>query len=577
MLRSRKALEGLTPYPISPTPRAGQICLDMNENPRGPSPLVLKAIKGLKKEDLFSYPDYQKLYFALANYTGQKTENLILTCGGDEAIRIILDAFVEEGENVIVSTPTYSMYNLLLRLRGARIKEIHYEKNLIFPGKKLLEQNKSNPGAVVLVNPASPTGEEIQEKTIEEVLRVFSNIPVLLDETYHHYSGNSAVNLVKKYPNLFILRTFSKAFSLAGLRLGYVISQKENIKKLHLVNPPYPVSGPAVIAGIAALEDQEFLEKETKMAEEEKKFLLQGLSALDLEVRLTKTNFILVNFGENALKIKDRLKEKNIRVRSLEDHKPLQQFLRVSLGTRENHIAFLQALKEILAPQVILFDLDGVLVNVNQSYLQAIRETVAFFSQEIPPLEEIIKHKQRGGFNNDWDLTSFLLKNRGLEIQKKEGIDKFQEYYLGENFSGLIKKEKPLVKKGFLEKVSSKFKIGLVTGRPRKEAIYALENMGIKNFFQSIVTMDDLPPSKGKPDPLGINMAMEELGGKRGVYIGDNPDDMKAAKAAGLVPIGCLPPDFTGEDRNALEKAGAKIILEKINELEDILKCAVEM
>lgn len=577
MIPPRKALAGLAPYPVSKTPRAGQICLDMNENPRGPSTRVMQALQGLKKEHLYSYPDYQELYSALADYTGQKVDNLILTCGGDEAIRIVLDAFVEENEKVVLATPTYSMYHLLLKLRGADLIEIQYGEDLIFPQEKIFELSKSKPGALILVNPASPTGEKIPQKTIEKSLDLFKNIPVLLDETYHHYSGDSAVGLVEKYPNLFILRTFSKAFSLAGLRLGYVISQKENINKLNLVNPPYPVSGPAVIAAVAALEDREFLREEVEKVEEEKNFLVQELSSLELEVRLTATNFILVKFGEKALEVKKRLAKETIRVRSLENYPPLQEYLRVSLGTRDNHLAFLKALKGILSPKVVLFDLDGVLINVNQSYLQAIRETVGFFSNKPPEPEEIHAQKQTGGFNNDWDLTCFLLEQRGVKPPRKRVIEKFQELYLGTNFNGLIKKEKPLFKKDFLERLSAKYGMGIVTGRPKQEAIYALEKMGILHLFQSIITLDDVPPGRGKPDPLGLELALKELGSNHGIYIGDNPDDMQAARGAGLIPVGCLPPGFTAKDQEALKRAGAKKILENIYDLEEILKCAVEM
>ncbi len=577
MIRPRKTLEGLSPYPVSKIPRAGHICLDMNENPRGPSPRVMKALKELKEKHLYSYPDYQGLYSALADYTGLKGKNLILTCGGDEAIRIVLDAFVEEGEKVVLTTPTYSMYNLLLKLRGADLIELQYGKDLVFPQEKLFELAKTKPGAVILINPASPTGETIPLKTIEKTLELFKDVPVLLDETYHHYSGYSAVELVNKYPNLFILMTFSKAFSLAGLRLGYVISQEENITKLDLVNPPYPVSGPAVIAAAAALKDREFLREEVKKVEEEKKFLFKELASLDLEVRLTKTNFILVNFGKNALEIKKQLTERKILVRSLENYPPLQNYLRVSLGTRENHLAFLQALKEIIRPKIILFDLDGVLIDVNQSYLQAIRETVGFFSSNLPEWKEIQTQKQAGGFNNDWDLTCFLIEQRGLEVPRKTVIDKFQEFYLGNNFDGLIDKEKPLIRKDFLESLSANYKMGIVTGRPKPEAIYTLEKMGVLHFFQSLITMDDVPSKRGKPDPLGLELAIKELGSKHGFYIGDNPDDMKAARAAGLIPLGCLPPDFTSEDQKALKRAGARRILENINELEEILKCAVEV
>ena len=187
--------------------------------------------------------------------------------------------------------------------------------------------------------------------------------------------------------------------------------------------------------------------------------------------------------------------------------------------------------------KAVLFDMDGVLVDVSQSYRQAIVETVETFSGiKIPPAA-IEQYKSRGGLNNDWDLTGAILKDQGISAAKQEIIAVFQQFYSGKNFDGLIRHESWMFPEQELQRICKTYKTGIVTGRPREEAHYTLKRFGKDHFFPVVITMDDLPPGKGKPDPAGLLLAMERLQGGGGWYIGDTIDDEVAARGAGLVPI----------------------------------------
>ncbi len=226
---------------------------------------------------------------------------------------------------------------------------------------------------------------------------------------------------------------------------------------------------------------------------------------------------------------------------------------------------------EKLKIETILFDIDGVLVDVSQSYRRAAVITAEFFTGDNIKIEETQELKELGGYNNDWDLTEGLIKRRGKNIEKQKIIDKFQEYYLGtETEKGLIENEQWLLNKEILKELSKKFLIGIITGRPREEAIIALNVARVKEFFPVIIAMEDV--EKGKPDPSGINMAMEQLGNKNAIYIGDAADDMRAAKNAGIIGIGCIPPGNNGSVRKVLERVGAKIVLEKVDEIKDVIE-----
>jgi len=226
---------------------------------------------------------------------------------------------------------------------------------------------------------------------------------------------------------------------------------------------------------------------------------------------------------------------------------------------------------EKIKVETILFDIDGVLVDVSQSYRLAIANTTEFFTGEKIEEGEIQSLKEQTGFNNDWDLTEALIKKRGKEIPKQEIIDKFQEYYLGtKNTKGFIENEEWLLDKDILKQLSENFLIGIITGRPKEEANIALDVAGVKEYFKVIIAMEDTA-GKGKPNPLGINMAREQLGNKNALYVGDAADDMRAAKNAGIIGVGCIPPNNKSDLGKVLEGLGAQIVLNKVDEIKDVI------
>ncbi len=218
--------------------------------------------------------------------------------------------------------------------------------------------------------------------------------------------------------------------------------------------------------------------------------------------------------------------------------------------------------------QAILFDMDGVLVDVEKSYRLAIQQTVKeLLGIEISPAD-IQKYKNRGGLNNDWDLTEAILIDNGESIDKKNIVATFQKYYLGRNYSGLIQNDRWQAPLELLTFLSRKYKIGIVTGRPREEARFTLKRFEVEGYFLELVTMDDVPQGRGKPDPFGLKLAMNSLRTHGGWYIGDTVDDMKAAEGAGMIPIGFI---NKSEEFNFLAfplyQNGAQQVVRNFNEL----------
>jgi len=224
--------------------------------------------------------------------------------------------------------------------------------------------------------------------------------------------------------------------------------------------------------------------------------------------------------------------------------------------------------------KAFLFDMDGVLVDVSKSYLVAIQKTVEYYLDSPVSLDEIQVYRNRGGLNNDWDLTECILKEKGKDIAKDTLIEVFQEFYLGKNFDGLIQSESWLLKRSVLKEIRRIGKMGIVTGRPRLETDYVLQRFAVEGFFSVVVTMDDVPSDKQKPDPFGIVKALNNLSADSAWYFGDTVDDMTAAAKAGVIPVGVMAPG-TGSDamaqRGVLLSHGAHKVLDDINDTLEVL------
>ncbi|MBN2244279.1 MAG: HAD-IA family hydrolase [Candidatus Aminicenantes bacterium] len=225
--------------------------------------------------------------------------------------------------------------------------------------------------------------------------------------------------------------------------------------------------------------------------------------------------------------------------------------------------------------KAFLFDMDGVLIDVSQSYRKTIQKVIEFFLNIKMKNNQIQEYKNRGGFNNDWDLTYKILIDNGFSQNINSVIEIFQKYYLGNSYNGLIKNEKWLLNRDILIEINSSIHMGIITGRPKKEALYSLNRFQMEQFFSALITMDDLPKEKSKPDPMGIKKVLLQLQiqAAQAFYFGDSIDDISAALNAGVIPIGIIPPGVERrEHKHLLKSHGAQLVLNNINEIKELVK-----
>ena len=565
----KKHLERLKPYPLPPYRREKFIRLDLNENPLGPSPRVMETLKNIRAIDLNTYPFYPEIEKKIADYIGVDPQWVVVTNGADDAIKCVFEAHVDHGDKVLMPHPTYSMYEVYTDLYNGIKEFVHYREIGRFPLEEFLEK-VPHADLVVVVNPANPTGEKISRDSFVKILEKSSGKPVILDETYWQFGGESFADLVESYENLFVVHSFSKLFALAGLRLGYLVTQKRDL--IEKVIEPFRVSSIAVKIGIAALDDSDFYMKILKVLKENQDFLVNEIQKRGFTAYRTHTNFVLVNAGVRANFIRNKLFEKGILAKTYSTPGILNGFLRISIGLFEDLQKLLKELDTILPARLLIFDMDGVLVDVRDSYRTAIKLTAEFFTGEEVSYEEIQKFKDRGGLNNDWDLTLEIIRSRGVDIGREEVISKFQELFLGEDFNGLINRERWVLKKEILEKLFENYRLAIFTSRPREEALYTLKKSGTLHYFDEIIALEDV--RRSKPHPEGINKILEKLKVKpeNAVYVGDTVDDMIAARRAGVTGVAVAPPDTDISIYSQLyTQYGASFTLSSVNEIPGFL------
>lgn len=571
MISPRKAVIEMQGYNPPTSDRENSLRLDFNENTIGCSPSVITALRKTKTSTLAAYPEYTKLRKLLSDYCNVGVDEIIATNGTDEAIKTIIETYIEKGKDeIIIPVPTYAMFKFYAQLNEAIIKEIEYNNDLSFPTDKILEAITKNTKIVILVNPNNPTGASIKQNDIIKIVEKakLNDSLVLIDEAYYQFYGKTSIPLIKNFDNLFVTQTFSKAFGLAGLRLGYIMSNKENIKIIKKALSPYSVNNLAVVGASAALKDSKYIKKYCQEVKRSKLILYKELDRLGIEYYKSDANFVLLKIGSQSAKFCQKLREKGVLVRNRSNDILLNGCVRVTLGTLKQTKGLIKALYQVLKEinPLLIFDIDGVLVDVSKSYRTAIKKTSEYFTNKKINFDEIQIFKNKGGLNNDWGLTEAIIKGKGITADKKIIIAKFQSYY-----TKLKNNEKWTLNKKLLKKLSDRYYLTILTGRPKNEAYYVLKKNKVTDYFSAIIVMEDI--SKQKPNPEGLLKVLNQFSNSEACYFGDSIDDMKAAISAKINAVGVLPPqDKSSFLLNLLVKNGAKFVITDINNIMEALK-----
>jgi histidinol-phosphate aminotransferase len=344
----RKSLAGFRPYIPGEQPPDGEgwVKLNTNESPLPPSSRVIEAIKAAADDSLRLYPSptAAPARQAIAAHFGLDPAQVTLGNGGDELIEMSLRAFAGAGDSVAYPTPTYPLLEPLCRLHEA-VPSPHPTNEMFTWSTELME----DPAPLkFLVNPNSPTGTWHGATSVEHAVYRSRGV-VVLDEAYVDFAFESQVGLLAKHDNLVILRTMSKSYALAGMRIGYALASRELIADLDAVKDSYNMDRLAIVAATAAIKDEEHHRKIVDHVVAERRWLEMQLHGLGFEHSPSEANFVFVKPppGNSAAALADALRERRILVRHY-DRDPIAGWFRITVGTRDQHERLLEALKEIL-------------------------------------------------------------------------------------------------------------------------------------------------------------------------------------------------------------------------------------
>jgi histidinol-phosphate aminotransferase len=337
----------MAPYSPPTAGRAGKLRLDFNENTVCCSPRVIEALHaGLDAGALAVYPEYGDAKETIAAYFRVQPDQFVFTNGTDEAIQVFVNTYVDNGQQVVLLKPSYAMYRFYCQVAGAAIHEIEYQQpGLEFPLDALLAAITLETRAVILANPNNPTGTGVSLLGLERILHRARKAVVMIDEAYYEFSGVTALTEIERLPNLFVCRTFSKVFGMAGMRLGCLFSHQANVEFLHKAQSPYSVNSLAVAAARAAVSDPVYVQNYVTEVLAARELLCFGLEKLGIRYVPSSANFVLGHFGERAIEVRDALREQTILVRDRSYEAP--GCVRITVGTREQMRRLLAALEEI--------------------------------------------------------------------------------------------------------------------------------------------------------------------------------------------------------------------------------------
>jgi len=343
MLRAREGVERVPLIPQLTAGRAG-ICLDLNENTAGCSPRVLAKLRSLTAADVALYPERGAVEAAVASHLGVSPENVLLTNGVDEAILLLFSCFLGPGDEALYPIPTFPMYPICALAAGARAVEVGMDRDFRFPGAQLCAALTPRTRMIAIANPNNPTGSLAPRKDLLALLEAAPQAAVLVDEAYFEFCGQTMLADLRQFPHLFVARTFSKAYGLAGLRVGCLAGAAEHMAMVRRLAPPFSINSVALACLPEALADQEHVAAGVISVKRERARLEAGFSKYGIRTWPSQGNFLLADLGKWHAEFTAEFAKDGIYVRDRGGDPACSGCVRITIGTSPEMDRFYAAL-----------------------------------------------------------------------------------------------------------------------------------------------------------------------------------------------------------------------------------------
>ncbi|MGA7291299.1 MAG: histidinol-phosphate transaminase [Terriglobales bacterium] len=352
MLEARESVKSMHAYRPPLSGRTG-LRLDFNESTVGCSPRVLARLRALDAEMMARYPEREPVEKEVAKFLGLDPAQVLLTNGVDEAIHLLCSTYLDPGDEALIVVPTFAMYAIFAQAEGARVVEVRASDDFTFPLKEVLDHITPRTRLIAVANPNNPTGAVVARDVLIQIANGAPQAAMLVDEAYFEFHGETLIDRIRAdqhlpSENLFVARTFSKAYGLAGLRIGILAGEARQISIVRRVASPYSVNAVALAILPEALQDQEYVGRYAAEVRNNRARLQQELRVLGLHFWPSHANFVLVRIGAAHAAFVQALRDRGIRVRDRSSDPGCQGCVRLTVGSDEHTQTLITALREVV-------------------------------------------------------------------------------------------------------------------------------------------------------------------------------------------------------------------------------------
>jgi histidinol-phosphate aminotransferase len=347
MLEARAAVQKLQTYHPPLAGRQG-LRLDFNENTVGCSPRVLARMRALDAETLARYPDREPVEHEVARFLKLDAAQLLLTNGVDEAIHLLCSTYLETGDEALIVMPTFAMYSIFAQAEGAQVIEVRSGRDFTFPTESLLAKISPRTRLIAVANPNNPTGAAVSEELLLGIAEASPHAALLVDEAYFEFHGETLLTRPTRPSNLFVARTFSKAYGLAGLRIGILVGEPQQMAMVRRVASPYNVNAVALAVLPDALQDAAYVEQYAADVRRNRSVLEQEVGGLGLHYWPSRGNFVLLRIGALHKEFVRSLRRRGILARDRDSDTGCEGCVRLTVGSDEHTGVLIAALRSVV-------------------------------------------------------------------------------------------------------------------------------------------------------------------------------------------------------------------------------------
>jgi histidinol-phosphate aminotransferase len=347
LLQPRKAVLTMPEYH---PPLAGRdaLRLDFNENTFSPSPSVLQKLQQLTAEGLTIYPEREPVERIVAQHFGLGHDQIVLTNGVDEAIHLVACTFLEEGDEALICTPTFFMYDVSIGLMTTGLKRVQSDDSLSFPLQRFLAAITPKTRLIIVASPNNPTGATVNRSDLLAIADAAPQAVLMVDEAYFHFHGETTLGDVGTIPNLIVARTFSKAYGLANLRVGMLAGDSRLINFIRKVSSPYNVNGVALAVLPDAIADEAYLAWYVDQVHTGRERIFEALKDLGVRTWPSAANFVLMDIGPKHRELCAAMRKRGVLLRDRSADPGCEGYVRITVGIEDHVTRGIDALKESL-------------------------------------------------------------------------------------------------------------------------------------------------------------------------------------------------------------------------------------